>query len=249
MMTDRIFNFPEGEILLINKPLKWTSFDVVNKLRYEICKQLEVARKADSFVDRSLPKIKNLKVGHAGTLDPLASGLLIVCTGKMTKRITEYQDQEKEYTGTIQFGQITPSYDLETEPEGDFATSHINDALLARVATDFLGVIQQVPPLFSAKKMDGERAYLKARRGEDTQLEARPVTIHALNLGAWNAESKTVEFRVRCSKGTYIRSLAHDIGMALGSGAYLNALCRTQIGDFMLGDAWELPQLIAEIKN
>ncbi len=248
-MPDRVFNFPEGEVLLINKPLNWTSFDVVNKVRYEIRKQLELTRKANLVEDRSLPKLKNLKVGHAGTLDPLASGLLIVCTGKMTKRITEYQDQEKEYTGTIQFGQVTPSYDLETDPEGEYATSHINDVQLTHVATAFLGVTQQVPPLFSAKKMDGERAYLKARRGEDTQLEARPVTIHTLEFGSWNADSKTVDFRVRCSKGTYIRSLAHDLGLALGSGAYLKELCRTQIGDFMLGEAWELPQLIAAIKK
>ncbi len=248
-MEAKSFNFPEGEVLLIDKPLKWTSFDVVNKVRYVICKRLEQQRKEDPEPTQALPKLKNLKVGHAGTLDPLASGLLIVCTGKLTKKITDYQDQEKEYTGTIQFGATTPSYDLETEPEGSFETAHINDALIQTAALRFLGVILQIPPLFSAKKVDGERAYRKARRGEDTQLAARPISIYAFALGPWNPVTKTVDFRVSCSKGTYIRSLAHDFGQALGSGAHLSALCRTRIGAFELTHAWDLQDLIQAISK
>jgi tRNA pseudouridine55 synthase len=248
-MSDLVFNFPEGEVLLIDKPLKWTSFDVVNKVRYEIRKKLEIERKSSPLENQSFPKLKNLKVGHAGTLDPLASGLLIVCTGKMTKRITEFQEQEKEYIGTIQFGAMTPSYDLETEPEGTYPTAHIADSILRETALGFVGEIKQVPPLFSAKKLDGERAYLKARRGEDTQLEARAVTIQGFTLGEWDADSHSVDFRVQCSKGTYIRSLAHDFGVAMGSGAYLKTLRRTKIGDFALDQAWSMERLIQAIKN
>jgi tRNA pseudouridine55 synthase len=218
-------NFVEGEVLLINKPLKWTSFDVVNKIRFLLKKKL------------NLPK---LKVGHAGTLDPLASGLLIVCTGKMTKRIDEFQAQEKEYTGSFTLGATTPSYDLETQPDTFFSIDHLTNDIINEAAKNFIGTSQQLPPIFSAKKIDGKRAYTAARKGETVIVNPREVVISEFEIIA--IQLPEVKFRVVCSKGTYIRSIAYDFGKSLGSGAYLSELCRTKIGNFSLKDGMELQQ-------
>ena len=209
-------------VLLINKPLQWTSFDVVKKTR-------------------SLLKIK--KIGHAGTLDPLATGLLILCTGKMTKRIDEFQAQEKEYKGKFIIGQTTPSYDLETKPSDPVDTSSINDQALVEATKKFIGKIQQVPPLHSAIKVEGKRAYKLARAGQHTELKPREVFIGEFEITSF--QSPEVGFRVVCSKGTYIRSLARDFGEALGVGAYLSELCRTRIGTFLLSDAKNMDELSA----
>lgn len=208
------------QILLIDKPLEWTSFDVVKKLR-------------------GILKIK--KIGHAGTLDPLATGLLILCTGKMTKRIESFQNQEKEYTGKMILGQTTPSYDLETEPTLPQDLSEITAKKIYFAASQLTGLINQVPPLHSAIKVDGKRAYKLARAGQEVELKARQVTISAFDITAINLPE--IEFRVVCSKGTYIRSLARDLGAALGVGAYLSELCRTRIGEFLLSDAKTLEEL------
>ncbi|MFM6953907.1 MAG: tRNA pseudouridine(55) synthase TruB, partial [Sphingobacteriaceae bacterium] len=207
------FNFTEGEMLLINKPLTWTSFDVVGKIR------------------NTLKPLK-LKVGHAGTLDPLATGLLIICTGKLTKKIDEFQAQEKEYTGTFTLGATTPSYDLETTVDEQFPTEHLTEKAIHGATAQFCGQIAQFPPPHSAIKMGGERIYLKARRGETVELKARHVEIRTFEIT--RIALPEVDFRVVCSKGTYIRSLAHDFGKALGSGAYLSALCRTRSGNYSL---------------
>jgi tRNA pseudouridine55 synthase len=203
-----------GQVLLINKPLTWTSFDVVKKLRY---------------------KLKTKKIGHAGTLDPLATGLLIVCTGKMTKQINSFMGMEKEYTGTIILGQTTASYDLETEPTPAVDVTHLHTQQLHEATTQFLGVIEQTPPLHSAIKINGKRAYEHARAGEAVELKKRNIEIKEFEIT--HIELPRVDFRVVCSKGTYIRSLARDFGEALGVGAYLAALCRTRIGTFTLADA------------
>lgn len=219
------FDFETGEVLLVDKPAEWTSFDVVNKIRYAI---------------------RQKKIGHAGTLDPLATGLLILCTGKKTKLIESYQAQVKEYTGTIVLGQTTPSYDAETEPTEAVDISHLTEAMLGEAANRFKGAIEQLPPVFSAIKVDGERLYKKARRGEEVALKPRPVEIFSFELE--QITFPVVHFRVVCSKGTYIRSLAHDFGQALGVGAYLGSLRRTRIGDFAVESAWQLPELIEAIK-
>ena len=213
-------NLLEGGVILINKPLEWTSFDVVKKARNLLRTQFEV---------------KKIKVGHAGTLDPLASGLLVVCTGKFTKRIAEFQGQEKEYTGTFTLGATTPSYDLETEIDQTFPTANIKNESIESAIKKFTGTIDQFPPLFSALKKDGERLYEKARRGEEVQVDARQVHIHEFEIT--RVYLPKIDFRVVCSKGTYIRSLAHDFGKALNSGAHLSALCRTRIGNFHLNQA------------
>jgi tRNA pseudouridine55 synthase len=218
-------DYSEGEVLLINKPLRWTSFDVVRKIRNEL-------------------KIK--KVGHAGTLDPLATGLLIICTGKYTKRIQEYQDQEKEYTGTMRLGATTPSYDLETEPDEHFDISRITEKDILAAAERLTGKQMQVPPLHSAKQIGGERAYEKARRGEKIKLEPREVFVRAFDITGINMPD--VNFRIICSKGTYIRSLAFDLGRELGAGAHLASLCRTRIGDFRLENATELEDFIEKVR-
>jgi tRNA pseudouridine55 synthase len=205
--------------LLINKPLDWTSFDVVNKLRYSL-------------------KIK--KIGHAGTLDPLATGLLIICTGPMTKKINEYQGMEKEYTGTFTLGHTTPSCDLETEPENPRNTSHITPELLHATAAGFLGIIQQIPPIHSSVMVNGKRAYTLARKGQVPELQPREVEIKKFDI--IDIAMPVVSFRVVCSKGTYIRSLARDFGERLESGAYLSSLCRTRIGPYKLEDAMTLEQ-------
>lgn len=217
--------FAEGKVLLIDKPFRWTSFDVVRKIR-------------------NLIKIK--KVGHAGTLDPLATGLLIVCTGKFTKKINEYMAQEKEYTGTIMLGVTTPTYDLESEPQNFKPFDHITIEQLQRVSESLTGAILQIPPIHSAIKKEGKRVYELARRGVDVKLEARPVTISEFEIV--KVELPKVEFRVVCSTGTYIRSLANDFGEALGCGGYLSSLCRTRIGNFSLNDAMSMDEFEREVK-
>ncbi len=213
-------DFKNGQVLLIDKPLEWTSFQVVNKLRWAIRKKIG---------------LKKIKVGHAGTLDPLATGLLIICTGKMTKQIHTYQAQTKTYIGTITLGATTPSYDLETEVDQTFDTNHITEELIHQRAKEFIGVIEQKPPIFSAIKKDGKRLYDIARAGETVEIKSRSVEIFDFEIEA--IESNNLHFKVVCSKGTYIRSLAHDFGKALNSGAHLSALRRTTIGNFDVADA------------
>jgi tRNA pseudouridine55 synthase len=206
----------EGQILLIDKPLTWSSFQAVNKLKYVLKRKYDLPKK--------------FKIGHAGTLDPLATGLLIICTGKFTKKITEIQAQTKEYTGTIVLGATTPSYDMETEVDATFPTEHITEALILETVQQFLGEIDQKPPVFSAIKKDGIRLYEHARAGEEVEIASRKTTIYEFEIT--RIASPEVDFRVQCSKGTYIRSLAFDFGKALQSGGYLSALRRTKIGDY-----------------
>ncbi len=209
-------DFLEGQILLIDKPLHWSSFQAVNKIKWLLKSQL---------------KLKKIKIGHAGTLDPLATGLLIMCTGKFTKRIPELQGQVKEYTGTFHIGATTPSYDLETEIDATFPTDHITEELLLKtISEQFLGEINQKPPIFSAIKKDGKRLYEHARAGEEVEIASRKTTIHEFELT--RIALPEVDFRIVCSKGTYIRSIAFDYGKALESGAHLTALRRTKIGDY-----------------
>ncbi len=212
--------FQNGQVLLIDKPLNWTSFQVVNKIRWYI---------------RQKFNIKKIKVGHAGTLDPLATGLLIICTGKFTKKINEYQAQTKEYTGTITLGGSTPSYDLETEINKKFATEHLTEALINKTTEQFTGEISQKPPIYSAIKKDGKRLYELARAGETTEIKSRQVTVHQFEIT--NVSLPKVDFRIVCSKGTYIRSIANDFGLAMNSGSHLSALRRTKIGDFLVDNA------------
>lgn len=213
-------DFLSGEILLIDKPLNWTSFQVVNKLRWEI---------------RHAFNIKKIKVGHAGTLDPLATGLLVICTGKMTKQINTFQGQSKEYTGTFVLGGTTPSFDLETKIDKTFPTNHISEELIQNTTQQFIGDIEQFPPVFSALKKDGKRLYEFARAGESVEIKSRTVNISEFEIT--KVEADNLDFRVVCSKGTYIRSLAHDFGKALKSGAHLSVLRRTKIGDFHVENA------------
>ena len=209
-------DYLEGQILLIDKPLTWSSFQAVNKLKYILKRQYNLPKK--------------FKIGHAGTLDPLATGLLIVCTGKFTKRISEIQGQTKEYTGTFTVGATTPSYDLETEVDAAFPTEHITPELIQKTTKQFIGEIDQKPPVFSAIKKDGKRLYEHARAGEEVEIAFRKTTIHEFEIT--RIALPEIDFRVACSKGTYIRSLAFDFGKALNSGAYLSALRRTKIGDY-----------------
>ncbi|SHJ48057.1 tRNA pseudouridine55 synthase [Arenibacter nanhaiticus] len=213
-------DFLEGQLLLIDKPLGWSSFQAVNSLKWAIRKKFE---------------LKKIKIGHAGTLDPLASGLLIICTGKFTKRIAELQGQEKEYTGTITLGATTPSYDMETEINERFPFSHITPELIQTTTADFIGEIEQQPPVFSALKKDGKRLYEYAREGKEVEIKTRK--IHISEFEITGIDFPEVHFRVCCSKGTYIRSLAFDFGKALESGAYLSALRRTKIGDYNVNKA------------
>jgi tRNA pseudouridine55 synthase len=222
-----IQDFADGQLLLINKPYEWTSFDVVGKLR-------------NSF------KPLKLKVGHAGTLDPLATGLLIICTGKMTKQIDTFQAEDKEYTGTMVLGATTPTYDLESEPEARFDISHLTDEQIKAACAQFTGDIQQYPPAHSAIKIDGERLYEKARRGEEVELRLRNVTISEFEIT--RIELPEVDFRVVCSKGTYIRSLVNDFGKALDNGAYMSALRRTRSGNYRIEDAHEIIELVDTIR-
>ena len=210
-------DFIAGEVLFFNKPLTWTSFDLVNKFRYKLSRKL---------------KVKKIKVGHAGTLDPLATGVMIVCTGKATKRIDEFQFQTKEYIATLKLGETTPSFDLEKEVDAVYPTEHITRELVEEVLKQFIGTIEQVPPVFSACKIEVKRAYELARNGEEVPLKAKTLVIDEIELLA--CELPVVKIRVVCSKGTYIRALARDIGVALHSGAHLIALERTRVGDVTL---------------
>ena len=225
--------YQTGKTLLVDKPLGWTSFQVVNKIKWALIKQLKLPKK--------------FKIGHAGTLDPLASGLLILCTGKFTKKIEEFQAQEKEYTGTITLGATTPSYDLEQAIDQQFDISGITDELVLKTAASFIGEIEQVPPAHSAVKMEGERVYEKARRGETVQAKSRKVHIHEFEVV--NIDLPHVGFRVVCSKGTYIRSLAHDFGKSMDNGAHLSRLRRTKIGNFHVENAWQIDDLVAHIRD
>jgi len=229
---ETVQDFLDGQILLINKPLGWTSFDVVKKIKNLI---------------RTKYSLKKLKVGHAGTLDPLASGLLIVCTGKFTKRISELQGQAKIYTGDITLGGTTPSYDLETKIDTKFETNHITENFIKETTAQFIGEIEQKPPIFSALKRGGERLYEKARRGEKFEIEARKVSVHSFDITA--IEMPKVGFEIKCSKGTYIRSIAHDFGVALNSGAHLSELCRTAIGDYQLTDALDVSDFEKQLNS
>jgi tRNA pseudouridine55 synthase len=221
-------DFVQGEVLLVDKPLEWTSFDVVNKIRYALKR-----------------KFGRLKVGHAGTLDPLATGLLLICTGKMTKQIDTYQAQQKTYTGSLLLGATTPTLDIEMPIDATYPTDHITPEMVHDTMARFIGAIAQIPPAYSAVKVNGQAAYAAARKGNELVLAARPVTIY--ELAATAIELPTVHFRTVCSKGTYIRSLARDIGIAMDSGAYLTSLRRTHIGDYSVADAWQLPDLIQHI--
>jgi tRNA pseudouridine55 synthase len=221
MSTEEYLN---GQIILIDKPLHWTSFQAVNKMKYALINK------------KGLPK--KFKIGHAGTLDPLASGLLLVCTGKFTKRISELQGQAKEYTGTFYIGATTPSYDLETEIDETFDTSHIDETLIQETVKQFLGEIDQKPPIFSAIKKDGIRLYEHARSGETVEIASRKTTIHDFEIT--RIALPEIDFRVVCSKGTYIRSLAYDFGKKMNSGSHLTALRRTKIGEFNVQNAIDI---------
>lgn len=216
-------DYQEGQILLIDKPLKWSSFQAVNKLKFGLIKELKLPKK--------------FKIGHAGTLDPLASGLLLICTGKFTKRIEELQGQAKEYTGTITVGATTPSYDLETEINATFPTEHITETLISETLPQFIGEIDQKPPVFSAIKKDGKRLYESARAGIEVEIKTRKVTVSEFEIT--RIALPEIDFRIVCSKGTYIRSIAYDFGLALHSGGHLTALRRTKIGDYSVENATE----------
>jgi len=225
-------DFIEGEIILVDKPLNWTSFDVVNKVRYTLKKKLE---------------LKKIKVGHAGTLDPLATGLLVLCSGKKTKTINQFIQEDKSYDGIIQLGATTPSYDLETEIDQTFSTDHINEELVEKIRLHFINLTSQVPPIFSAKRINGRRAYDYARNNETVHLEPNKIKIKELKLEL--VDQNQLKFDVKCSKGTYIRSLARDIGEALKSGAHLSKLRRTKSGDFMIKDAKSIEEWIQIINT
>lgn len=234
-------NIQAGEVLYFDKPYRWTSFDLVAKVRWLLCRKLGV---------------KKLKVGHAGTLDPLATGVVTICTGRATKRIDELQAHTKEYVATLQLGATTPSYDLEKPIDATYPTEHITRQLIDEVLPRFRGRIEQVPPAFSACKVDGDRAYKLARRGEEVKLKAKVLVIDELEVQCFDEASMQLRLRIVCSKGTYIRALARDIGEALGSGAHLIALCRTRVGDVRLEQcmqveqfpAWLEQQVIEDIK-
>ena len=218
-------DFKSGTILSFDKPLEWTSFGLVNKVRYLLCKHIGE---------------KKLKVGHAGTLDPLATGVLIICTGKATKQIDTLQAKTKEYVATLQLGATTPSFDLETEVDATYPTAHITEEKVQETLTRFIGRIEQVPPSYSACKVDGKRAYDLARQGKEVELKAKVLVIDEIELQDFNSSAMQATIRVVCSKGTYIRALARDIGLALESGAHLTALRRTRIGDYRVEDCHTL---------
>lgn len=222
-----MMNFEEGQTLLFNKPKTWSSFDLVRKVRNTI-------------------KIK--KVGHAGTLDPLATGLMIICTGKHTKTIDTVQAKEKEYEVVMCFGATTPTYDAEMPPENVCDASHLTLAIIEAAIPQFVGDIEQVPPIYSALKIDGKRAYELARKGQEVEMKSRPVHIYEFTILDFVSPAE-VHARIRCSKGTYIRSLVHDLGQVLGVGAYMSGLKRTKIGDFDLKDAWEIEDFVEKIKG
>lgn len=225
-------DYISGEILVIDKPYRWTSFDAVKRLRGAVQRRLNV---------------KRFKVGHAGTLDPLATGVLLVCTGRATKRIAELQEGMKEYVAEITFGATTPSYDLEKEIDATYPWEHITPELIAETLPKFQGHVMQVPPVFSAVKVDGKRAYNYARKGKEVEIKAKPLEIKELEVLSWEAPKLTL--RVLCSKGTYIRALARDLGEAMNSGAHLTALRRTRVGDYTIDDAMSLDQALELIKE
>lgn len=225
-------DFISGEVIAIDKPLKWTSFDAVKRLRGAIQKRL---------------RLKKFKVGHAGTLDPLATGVLIICTGRATKRIEELQSGEKEYVATVKLGATTPSFDLETDIDAEFPTEHINEDLVKETLRGFVGNIMQVPPVFSAVKIDGKRAYKFARHGKEPELKAKPVTIKEIEF--ISLEGNLLKFRVVCGKGTYIRSLARDLGIELKSGAHLVELRRTRVGNIKIEDCMKVEEAVETIST
>lgn len=224
------YDFKGGEILLFDKPLEWTSFDVVNKVRFILCRKLG---------------IKKLKVGHAGTLDPLATGLVVLCTGKSTKRIEEFQNGEKEYIAELKIGATTPSFDLETEEDSSANYDHVNRELAEKVLQSFVGSTQQTPPIFSAVKINGKRAFNYARKGEDVEIKPRTIFIREIELINFAPPHMTI--RVVCGKGTYIRALARDVGEKLNCGAYLTKLKRTRVGDFHLKDAFDVNYFLEHV--
>lgn len=217
-------DFLNGQVILLDKPLTWSSFQAVNKLKY--------------LLKRQFPELKKIKIGHAGTLDPLATGLLIICTGKFTKRITEFQNLPKTYTGQIFLGATTPSYDLETAIDNTFDISHLNDEMVIESTKALTGDVLQKPPIFSAIKKDGKRLYEHARNQEEVEIVARPVKVHLFRIT--HIELPKVDFEIACSKGTYIRSMAHDFGQLLNCGGHLTALRRTRIGNFDVKDAYSV---------
>ena len=225
-------NFQEGEVLYFNKPLHWTSFDLVNKIRYKISRFLN---------------IKKIKVGHAGTLDPLATGVMIICTGKATKKIESFQYQTKEYKAKLRLGATTPSFDLETEIDNRYETAHITKELVKEVLPQFIGSIEQVPPAFSACKVNGDRAYELARKGLEVELKPKLLVIDEIEMLSFSNDE--IEMRIVCSKGTYIRALARDIGIALRSGAHLIGLERTRIGDVTLNDCMTIDEFEQKINR
>jgi len=226
-------DFLDGQLLLIDKPLTWSSFQAVNKLKY--------------CLKNNYPELKKIKIGHAGTLDPLATGLLLICTGKFTKKISEFQGMPKEYIGTITVGATTPSYDLETEINNIFPTDHITEELIKKTILSFLGEIDQKPPVFSAIKKEGKRLYQHARAGEEVEIASRKITIYEFKITKISLPN--IDFRIVCSKGTYIRSIAFDFGLALNSGGYLTALRRTKIGNYNVLTAVTPDVFIKEIEN
>ncbi len=227
-----MIDLEKGGVILLNKPYEWTSFQAVNKVKYLL----------KHYYD-----LKKVKIGHAGTLDPLATGLLILCIGKYTKKIKEYQAQEKEYTGTFYLGATTPCFDKEKEIDNYYPTEHITEEDIYKAAEHFLGEQEQVPPVFSALKVNGVRAYEFARENKDVELKSRKITIKEFEITRINMPE--VDFRIVCSKGTYIRSIARDFGSYLNSGAYLTALCRTRIGDYKLSDSQTIEEIISEYKK
>ena len=232
--------FLNGSLLLIDKPLGWTSFDALNRIKGFVKRHLVVPPNEHGHLQR-------FKIGHAGTLDPLATGLLVVCTGRMTKSIDTLQAGVKEYTGTIRFGQTTPSFDLETQPEGNYPTAHLTLEAIRNAAKELTGEQLQTPPSFSAKQVNGQRAYKAARRGEHVEIRAVTIQVDAFEILSWQEEE--ARFRITCSKGTYIRSLANDLGRLAGSGAYLSSLRRTQSLPFDVKDAWSLETLLEKLQS
>jgi tRNA pseudouridine55 synthase len=232
MSSEKLTVFEEGEVLLFDKPVYWTSFDLVNKVKIMI---------------RSTFGIRKLKVGHAGTLDPLASGLMIICTGRSTKKIDGFRDLDKEYIATFHLGETTPSFDLETETDNQYPTSHITEKLVREALAGFVGEQKQLPPMYSAKLIKGKRAYEFARKGIHKELE--PVTVYFREIELISLALPDVKIRILCSKGTYIRSFARDLGLALKSGSYLSSLERTAIGDFRIGDAYSLEKFKEHIEQ
>ncbi|GET27027.1 tRNA pseudouridine(55) synthase TruB [Prolixibacter sp. NT017] len=228
----KVFDFKGGEILVFDKPLEWTSFDLVQKVRNNLCRKM---------------RIKKLKVGHAGTLDPMATGIMVLCTGKATKKIEELQAGEKEYIATLKLGATTPSFDLETKEDATYDTGHITEELFRETVQKFIGTIEQVPPEYSAVKVEGQRAYDLARKGKSVELKPKILVVKEIEVLQF-AESEA-KLRIVCGKGTYIRALARDIGQALNSGAYLIGLQRTRVGDFTLENAQQIEEFLESLKD